>query len=175
MKAISALPGISLCVNNVILKNKYVKYLLIAAVACVWGTILYRIAGAIGDSSPVVAQQTIPVTDIPFQGTHHYILVAGYPDPFLKDNLPVMDTVATNALPAAAVTPPPPVIDISFVQYLGMISNIDHPKKVALVNVNGKEEMVKEGDVVGEVRVRKILPGELKVVYKGKEFVVKKV
>jgi len=157
------------------MKNKYLKYLLITAVAGVWGTILYRVVSAMGDNkSPVVTSMERPMAVISETGNRRYILVASYPDPFLKDMaLPVEPVVQQVAVVPAA--PPPPPIDVSFVQYMGMISNVDQPKnKVGLVSVQGKEEMVKEGDVVAEVRIKKILPSEVKVVYKGKEFVVRK-
>ena len=157
------------------MKNKYLKYLLIAAVACVWGTILFRIVNAMGDKRPpVISRNELPATISTEQGNRHYILVAQYADPFLKDvALPV--ELMAQPLAAAVVAPPPPPVDVSFVQYMGMISNVNQPKnKVGLVSVQGKEEMVKEGDVVAEVKIKKILPSEVKVVYKGKEFVVKK-
>lgn len=155
------------------MKKKSFKFFLLAGTVVVWGSIIYRIVTAVSGQGPANTYVAPPSpARISMTLPQKYILLMDYPDPFLKDE--VTDTLpAVQSAPVVAPPPPPP-IDVSFVQYAGMISNLDAPKKVALVIIHGQDKMVQQGEVVDEVKIKELKKDEIKVVYKGKMFVVKK-
>jgi hypothetical protein len=118
--------------------------------------------------------------------TDSFVLFEDYPDPFLHepDSLQLELDSLTNKLkttqPAQQLSPvmvqtPPEVIDISFIRYLGMLTNTDNRNKtVAFIRCSEKEVIVKKGQLIDGVLIKKILPGKLLIHYKKKDFVIQK-
>lgn len=148
-----------------------------AAVALVWGLIIYRIFGALGNedgAGPETAVASKPLKS-PVRDT--FSLLANYSDPFLPadavlqeiviDSSTLISNPATVNTPATVTEPP---VDISFIRYGGMIANPEKKLRMAIINIHGNEQLVKENDVVQEVTIKKITAHKLTVTYKKKTF-----
>lgn len=156
------------------MKSKFVKYLLIAGVSLVWSLIIYRVIDTTSGDAGFKTPASIPGVNIyNYPSQKKYILVKQYADPFLKEYAP-KDLVITAKDTMQRIAPPPPV-DMSFIKYLGMVSNIDKNRKVGMLSINGVDYMVGEGDEVQGVKVVRVREGEVQVRYMGKKGVVKRI
>lgn len=91
------------------------------------------------------------------------MLINQYPDPFLKTFEPEIATTITKDTSFKKTLPPP--VDMSFIKYLGMISNIDKNRKVGMISVNGVDYMVGEGEEVAGVKVLKVKTDQVSIIY----------
>ncbi|MDB5137823.1 MAG: hypothetical protein JWP37_4426 [Mucilaginibacter sp.] len=160
------------------MKNKKLTYLLGVIVLAVWGMIIYRIFAAVGgsdDNIQTTAIKTVkePYNDfnIPKDTTH---LLLNYRDPFglikFKDTTETIVGKHNNGnIPLMAK----PAINWNFIQYSGYIRNPASKKLIALVSINGKNEMLSEGDTRDHVKLIKNLRDSIKVGFGGKtKFIV---
>jgi hypothetical protein len=154
------------------MKNKKLTYFLIFVVALVWGLIIYRIfAAASGDDDIIPVTSGKPAKEvyndfsIPKDTTK---LLLNYRDPF--GLVPFKDT--TKMIPVhqhtIALSKPVPAINWSFIQYSGYIRNPTSKKLIALVIINGKNEMLSEGDTKEQVKLLKNLRDSIKISFNGK-------
>lgn len=157
------------------MKNKFVKYLLGGLMLVVWGTIIYRIVSTVNASEPQQSLvKQISATTTPIPSTERYILVNTYADPFIKDEQVETDSIKLPATTSFQpnILPPPP--NVNFIQYLGMISNLDKRTRAALISIRGQDRMVRERDTTEGVCIKKILEKEIHVSYSAHEFIIKK-
>lgn len=152
------------------MNQKTIRYFLIGGVALVWGLIIYRIAvAATGDdginaASPLHTQPaSLPVPDT-------FSLYANYPDPFIPDtNTTITTTMGTSAVTpsqsAASQLPAATKVDISFIQYHGMITNPSKKIKMALLSIHGKETMLREKESGMGVTIKKMSGSKLVLIY----------
>jgi hypothetical protein len=157
------------------MNQKYLRYGLITCVLAVWGIIGYKVIAALtkGEKTVSIASKQITATSVTgLKDT--FSLLANYSDPFLlvsmDDDLP--DTVALKTEITKTTTPviQETPVDISFIQYLGMISNVEKKTKAAVISIRGKETIVREKDVVEDIQVKSISTGKISIVYKKKNF-----
>ena len=164
------------------------KYGLIILVTLVWGAIVIRVVGGMsGTDVPVAIAHPRPKTGPP-PVRDEFVLFADYPDPFIPepDSLDELENkktgpgipgaggvLAVSAMITAPKPMPPPEVQ-SFLQYTGMISNPEKKQKIAIVNLHGKELLVKEKEKHDGVLIRKIDKEKIGVVYKGKYVEVEK-
>ncbi|WP_121810185.1 hypothetical protein [Mucilaginibacter kameinonensis] len=155
------------------MKNKKSTYLLGAAVLIVWGLILFRVFGALGDQAPEetaisgpTRKETYNDYAIPADTTH---LQLNYRDPFgvarAKDTSTRKPAVAAAQ---SAVRMPRPVMNWDFIRYVGYIRNPDSKKLVAMVHLNGTELMMNEGELNGNLKLIKNYQDSIKISYQGK-------
>jgi len=156
------------------MKNKKFTYLLGAAVLIVWGLILYRVFGAMGDNEPDEPAIPGPVKKeayndyaIPRDTTH---LLLNYRDPF--GMAAAKDTISHKHIasgPAQAGLPPAvPAMNWDFIRYVGYVRNPDSKKLVAMVHLNGTELMMSEGESKGSLKLIKNLRDSIRINYQGK-------
>jgi hypothetical protein len=156
------------------MKNKKSTYLLAAAVLIVWGLILYRVFGAMGDNEPDEPSISAPLKKeayndyaIPRDTTH---LLLNYRDPF--GMVAAKDTTSHKHNPAgpaqAAQHIAAPAMNWDFIRYVGYIRNPDSKKLVAMVHLNGTELMMSEGESNGSLKLIKNLRDSIRVNYQGK-------
>ena len=164
------------------MNQKALKYFLVGGVAVVWGLIIYRIVDGLGtdDNMPVLkasgvsTKSYIPTTD-------SFTLIADYSDPFIPGADTVDADVALKAKPVAT-TPPPPVVDKppadtykeGTIQYLGIIANPVKKLKLATINLNGKEMLVKEKEKVEGYVIQKITAETIVIRYKNKNITIQR-
>ncbi len=154
-------------------KGRSTTYALIAAVAMIWGTIIYKVVDAYkgDDDSPVLANNTTikkePYNDyaIPKDTAH---LLLNYKDPFRlkkeRDTVPMAIKRVHNTL--AVVTKPG--INWSFIKYSGYMRNPVSKKTIALLTINGRNVTLAEGESVDNVKLLKNMRDSIKISYNGK-------
>jgi hypothetical protein len=152
------------------MNQKVLRYFLFAALAVVWGLIIYKIINGSGHRDSAA-----PLLSVKGETSYHspqdsFILIANYSDPFLPDDSvdsEEMDKTATAEIKKEAVTAKPK-FDLNKILYRGMISNPETKKKVAIVSISGKDYMAKEKERIDEVLIRKITRENLTVIIDGK-------
>ena len=155
------------------MKNKKLTYFLIFIVLVVWGMIIYRIFDAAGgndDTTPIASVKPAkePYNDftIPKDTTK---LLLNYRDPFGLVKFKDTTTLAVSKhLKSAIQLQPKPAINWTFIQYSGYIRNPSSKKLIALVSINGKNEMLLEGDTKDQVKLIKNLRDSIKISFNGK-------
>ena len=153
------------------MKNKKVTYLLGLVVAIVWGIIIYRIFDAAAGNDDAlhtalqVKKEAYNDYAIAKDTTH---LLLNYRDPFglTKQKDTVAPVKRTNY--KTAIIAPKPVMNWGFIQYSGYIRNPSNKKLITLVSINGRSEMLVEGQVKDNVKLIKNLRDSIKISYNGK-------
>lgn len=150
-------------------------YLLGLAVAIVWGIIIYRVVDAAGgsddDHTPVaVAHGPKEAYDdyAVLKDTSHLLL--NYRDPFglVKQKDTTSIPVKKDYPRKVAIAMPQPAFNWGFIQYSGYIRNPDSKKIITLMSINGKSEMLAEGENRGVVKLIKNLRDSIKISFNGK-------
>lgn len=168
--------GISL--SNSVMKSKKLTYGLILSVIAVWGIIFYRIYVAAqgeesfagGISYPKSSYE--PLDDYKIKDT--FTLALNYRDPFLgeaaKTEEPSASASAVPAVANFAMNPVPskPPVNWEVIRYTGYIVNPGIKKAVAIMNINGKEYMMSEGEKADGVMLLKSFRDSVKVSYQDK-------
>jgi hypothetical protein len=159
------------------MKNKKLNYFLIAAVALLWGFIIFQIIGATAARQPAVINRE---PDLPkvnadnykaIQDTTHLSL--NYRDPFTvisKDTvgeIPINQLVVKNKVVAAVNVVTPAAVNWKSLEYGGYIYNTTSKKLLALIKVDGKECAIYEGETVGKLKLLRNMKDSIKVLYSG--------
>ncbi|TKC09081.1 hypothetical protein [Pedobacter frigoris] len=162
-------------------KNKKLTYLLICAVAAVWGIIIYRVLFNESDDDYQPNFAAVKTVHEPYDQyvakKDTFRLVLNYRDPFVGgayvDPEPVQ-AVGTIA-PAVNYNPPPkpPPINWSGIRYSGYVVNPQNKKLVSIIVVNGNERMVTEGEVFEGVKLLKNKRDSILVSWQGKQKYIK--
>lgn len=144
------------------LKNTYV---LVVAVVIIWGIIGYHLYNFIkrDDVSVMVKKDHIPLTQD--DSVRHYTLLINYRDPFFASSVKTLHHRSKEISPrkASVIVNNAHNIEWPKLQYKGIVENSQARKKIALINVNGLGSLVKEGDMLGAVRVHKIWKDSLEL------------
>lgn len=164
-------------------KNKKLTYLLICAVAAVWGIVIFRLffAEAGEEYQPAFAErkQVHEPYDQYAAQPDTFRLVLNYRDPFLGTSAKIEKpgpsvNPATAALHAALSKPAlPPPINWSGIGYIGRIVNPVSKKIVSIVTVNGRERMLAEGEVFEGLKLIKNKRDSILVEWQGKQKYIK--
>ncbi|MGM9475202.1 hypothetical protein ACS5PU_02185 [Pedobacter sp. GSP4] len=154
-------------------KEKGTTYLLICAVAVVWGIIFYRVfSGMAAEDIGPIPQQAVKKTyfNLVDHARDTVILDLSYSDPFSKGYTAV---AAENVLTEQPIlTRPTPVLakprtDWSGIVYIGQLYNAAQCRHVAIINVKGREIMLTEGQSGGELKFIRRVGDSVKVEYGG--------
>lgn len=161
------------------MKNKQLTYVLILAVAGVWGLILYRVFDAAsGDDDTEIA---IPQTTKKEVYNDYQLkpdttrLLLNYRDPFglvkPEDTVRAVHSAMKTATIAAI---PKPAVNWGFIKYSGFISNPGSKKMITVLTINGKNAMLAEGETSDDVKLLKNMRDSIKVQYKNKsKFIIR--
>ena len=161
------------------MKNKKaLLYLLGFLVVCIWGIIIMRVYAAVGEDKEVPAisgkQGNTVKTYIPVMQPDTFQLQAGYGDPFrtvaavADEPPPVVVSPGTGSLQMIKPMMAAPMVQPLTAKYLGFIWNAENKKKIAIVNHDGKEMMLQEGESSGQLQLLSITSDSVKVKFKGK-------
>jgi len=156
-------------------KNKAMTYLLICAVAMVWGIIAYRVFfNEAGDdqANQVVAQKTDHEPyDRYVAANDTFRLALNYRDPFLAKEVAAAIDVKSAAPKQVVPTIPKPIVaplNWSAIRYNGYVTNPITKKMVAILTVNGTERMTAEGESFQGVKLLKNKKDSILVSWMGK-------
>lgn len=158
------------------MNQKILRYGLIAGVVLVWGMIIQQVFSAMGaDNKNAASSLSDTLSGIGAMPADTFSLLLNYDDPFIPaDTAAVVDTVVENPIIPQVIKPPEERPDISFIKYMGMISNADKRSRAAIINFRGRDMMVREDQDVEEITIKKIKPGELSFVLKNKTYRLQK-
>lgn len=156
-------------------KNKKLTYLLICAVAAVWGIIIYKVLfnETAADYEPQFKSAKVKQEpyDQYLEKNDTFKLALNYRDPFLGGVSHVPEN--TGTVTAAPVNfnppPPPPPIDWGVIKYSGYVTNPASKKLVAILVVNGKEQMTAEGQTFEGVKLLQNRKDSILVSWQGKK------
>lgn len=155
------------------MKSKATTYILLAAVLGVWGFILMKIFGALSDGSdmPIAASKTFntQLVNLSFYTNKKTgALLLDYTDPMLRHL--TTSTITTPVEPLKQQTiahyiPPAPIemepqIDV---HYLGFIENLEDKRPTAIVNIQGVQYMMNNGERQSGVHLISISKEYLKI------------
>jgi hypothetical protein len=154
-------------------KNKVLVYLLICAVAVVWGIILHKVFF----KQEVESFSLEPKSGAPLEAYNRYEtkpdtfhLVLSYRDPFLNKPAQIyqMNDVKekTFIAPVIPIATRPKVVWPE-IKYNGRIVNPRSKKAVAIMSVNGTERMIEEGQTFAGVKLLKNRPDSILVQWNG--------
>lgn len=162
-------------------KNKKLTYLLICAVAAVWGIIIYKVLFNETEADYEPKFKAVKEAPEPFDQylakDDTFKLVLNYRDPFLGGVSVVTENKNTGAVVPVQANfnqpPPPPPIDWNVIKYSGYIINPATKKLVAIVAVNGKEQMISEGQSFEGVKLLQNRKDSILVSWQGKKKYIK--
>lgn len=144
----------------------------------VWGFVFYQLFSYFF-SSPTYATEKIETKiDIDEIKKDTFSVVANYRDPFLGKKASV--SISTTPYNANRSNPKkrikalknPIVQNWPVIQYKGMIKNNNSEKRVGIVNMAGKEQLVKEGDVLNDVKFLSISKTQVKVSFNKEQKII---
>lgn len=131
------------------MKSKFSTYLLIAAFAGVWGTIIYKVVNGINPDAPEIAtnQNVAEFNPKPIAENEIFTISDVESDPFLgtlqKKNKPQTRRVI-NSLTKSTVKAPT-------INYSGIVKNGND--QVFILTINGKQYLMRRGQSVNEVKL----------------------
>jgi hypothetical protein len=138
-------------------------------VILVWGFVIYQLFGSFFSTPNYAKEEVKQVVDVDVIEKEAFLIVADYRDPFLGKKTKSRRThSATNnsiskskgnnggkAKKSEKVWPS--------IIYKGMIKNNNSNKRVGILNVGGKEYLIKEKDIVNEITILSINKREVSV------------
>ncbi len=129
------------------MKNTKITYLLIGIVILIWGIIVFRLVSTVTDDHTTKTKYSNNIARKEKEINENYKLKLNYRDPFLgksyKKELPKRKIIKKPIITV-------PTINLDGIQLKGVIRNNKH--KIAIVNFNGQEQLIKEGDTYNNIR-----------------------
>src|SRR3990172_870049 len=146
-------------------KNKVMMLVLIAAAAGLWIFIIMKIYNAYySDEETAPVQVKTTMTEKLKMESDTFSIVANYRDPFLGETIrkPILSQkpmVPEKKKEVKPILPWPTVI------YGGMIRNQKTNQQLALITVNGNNEVLSPGEIYQEVEVLKIYKDSVQLAF----------
>ena len=125
----------------------------------VWGLVFYQLFSYFFSSPTYAREETKIDINIDAIQVDTFSIVADYRDPFLGKKATsnrVASTYVNRINKTNRISPQPPKSTNKpwpIIKYKGMIKNNNSEKRVGIVNINGKERLVKEGDILNDLKV----------------------
>lgn len=162
-------------------KNKKLTYLLICAVTAVWGIIIYKVLFKESEADYEPKFNAVKEAQEPYDQylvkEDTFKLALNYRDPFLGGvSAPNENKNTSSTVPVQAnfnPPPPPPPIDWSLIKYSGYIVNPATKKLVAILAINGREQMIAEGETFEGVKLLQNRKDSILVSWQGKKKYIK--
>lgn len=160
------------------MNQKVLKYVLAILVCFVWGMIALNFFNAFDDKEVILktAVSTQKNTD-PYHITDSFSLLGNYSDPFSEVEVsePVIPDSIISETTVQTPIANPEIIDISHIKYLGMIVTDKRKRRMAVINVNGAEALVREKDRFDQIYIQTITPLNITIRYKKKQFTINRI
>lgn len=159
------------------MKNKKLTYILVPLVILIWGLIVYKVISGIKEDGPLDKVYQTLALDNRKETIDTFVLKTNYEDPFLKEKNHYRGHTAINqpknkqqSVPNASVIP------INYeVQYFGIISNLKNKNKLGLIKIQGKDFLIKEGDLsLNNLKIYKIYKDSVIVISKNFKHTIKR-
>lgn len=146
----------------------------------VWGVVFYQLYVYLFSSPTYVNNEIKEVVNIDQIKMDTFSIVANYRDPFLDKKITFSQPKAIATTNSTKVTNTKnnkeKTIEKKWptLTYNGMIKNNNSDKRVGIITINGKEYLVKEGDVYHEVKFMAINKHEIKVHFQNEIQIISK-
>lgn len=153
------------------MNQKNIKILLLAAVAGIWGIVLYKVFTGINNDEVQEKIQQPKVKLAEKDTISTFELLADYDDPFgadgslMKEEIVSSNSEAVNNSVMVASTIPVSPPDLSFIKYEGMLLNEVTKKKTAILALNGKEIMLPVGKSIANVQLLEVQKSKIRIKY----------
>lgn len=158
-------------------QKKKTIYILMPIVILVWGFVFYQLYGYFFSTPSYANTEEKIVINIDEIKKDTFSIVANYRDPFLSQKKTQMENhqvaVKTNGS-TTKKNSAPTLLKWPSIQYKGMIKNNNSERRVAIVTVDGKEHIVKEGITLNELKVVKIEKETITVSFQNEQKTINK-
>lgn len=124
-------------------------------VLLVWGIVFYQLYLYFFSTPMYVTQKAEMVVNVDEIKKDTFSIVANYRDPFLGENIRLTQpkTSSEKKQKTIKIIQPKPIEKPwPSIVYKGMIKNNNSEKRVGIVSINSKEHLVKEGEILNEVK-----------------------
>jgi len=152
------------------MKSKKAVYILLPIVLILWVIIFYRIFTS-RNSEPgiVLTNNNLSENYVPQQiETDTFNIVASYRDPFLGKTVTKNPSITKSQIKRKPVkNKPVKSIRWPSITYGGMIKNQKSNKLVAIVKINGQDNLIMEGKEFSGVKIQKVFPDSIRIIYQG--------
>lgn len=143
----------------------------------VWGFVFYQLFSYFFSSPTYATEKVETKIDIDEIKKDTFSIVANYRDPFLGKKIRESKPIVTNYTSRSNTkkrTKPTQVTNQAWpvIHYKGMIKNNNSKKRVGIVDMEGKERLVKEGDVLNEVKFLSIGKTQVKVSFNKEQKII---
>jgi len=149
-------------------------YALICCVAGVWGIIFYRVFAKVDEEQDLLPKGIVKRVQYFKLVDHQHDTIQlslDYGDPFLQPSKVEMDR-SVHESPGQdlqprrlEITPAKPMVNWTGIQYIGRIFNSQTNKNIAIININGKEAMLNEGETMHGLKFMAQTGDSIKVSY----------
>lgn len=156
-------------------------YLLVVMVLAVWGLIGHRIYSSLNEEPDIIDSfQQISRAKL---SPNDYELIKdtaklqlNYRDPFNPaEQIQIRPVTTIKSLPTTQFVVREPLINWSMIKYSGFVRNPGSNKLIALININGKNVMLSEGEKAEEVKLLRNMKDSVKVAFRGRtKFIIMK-
>lgn len=135
----------------------------------VWGLVFYQLFSYFFSSPTYAKEETTLEVNVDEIKADTFSIVANYRDPFLGKKIRTYTATSANtnqinkSKRKTSNQPTPTNKPWPIIKYKGMIKNNNSEKRVGIVKIDGKERLVKEGDVLNDIKVLSIGKQSIKV------------
>lgn len=149
-------------------------------VILVWGIVFYQIFSYFFSAPTFVTEKTETILNVDEIKQDTFSIIANYRDPFLGENssinLPKITTSSksTSTKTQKPAEPKPLEKPWPIITYKGMIKNNNSEKKVCIISIDNKEQLVKEGDDINGVKITMIKKESVQVSFQKEQKTITK-
>ncbi len=154
------------------MKNKTKTYILIVLVLGIWGTIGYKIITGLSPNLPVSVEDNLLVSFSPekIKKLDTFSIQTVDRDPFLGTiRRTDIKKKSTNTFKRKQSN----INSKAQIDYLGLIKNHNSSQQVFIININGKQNILKKGQVVENVKLLQGNSREIVISQNGERHVIK--
>jgi hypothetical protein len=162
------------------MNHKYLKYFLIFGVILVWGLIILNVVKGVSLQKTVHADLKRRILPVANYIADSFVLIQDYPDPFLPscdslkepDNLPSVTN--KNMLQVISQDSFLRVKVYNMVKLNGVIKGSGNKNIIGMITINGVGYVVKPGQIVENILIRKISKESILIVIDKKKYYIRK-
>lgn len=154
------------------MNSKLKTYILLVAVLAIWGVIGYKIMGAVNPNSVTVAQKNSLEAFTPkkIRDLDTFTIQPVERDPFLGHLY-----IKKKPKPRVVKTSVKKELVWPSILYHGVISNQGGKEALYIVSINGQQQILKTGQSIDGVTLKKANKTEIQISFKGKRKTILKV
>jgi hypothetical protein len=160
------------------MKNKKLIYILLFLVVSIWITIIIKVVSFSKDPQGIIDNKIVKLNDDQLkQKLDTFLIVANYPDPFLKSKnksesnkgiADIKDKKISNQNKKISNIKWPQLV------YCGLVNNNSNNQKIGFLKINDKDFLVKQGDIIEEIFLEYIYNDSIQLSYMDESRVIKK-